>query len=313
MRKLLALATLLSLSGCGMFADDIASCNKPQPYQGSEELPPLQVPEGIDTPNTKGGMAIPAVKGEPPARPAGRCLDEPPDYYAKGVVPPTSPPTAGAASTSAAGEAGAAAAGDSLDVAMNGGRAWETRLGVTYQNKADADFEGGTTAEFATSTGFLVGIGYDLTSHFEVGANVSYDQRDYDASVAGDDPGEVFPVSGRLDTIGVVFDLTYNLMSGPFTPFLVAGVGWNWVDTRIATGPPQIGCWWNPWYGYVCTSFQDTKSVDGLAYQLGAGLRYHFNDSFSLSGSYRMSWVDFPNATSTPTFNSFNLILGWSF
>ncbi len=98
-------------------------------------------------------------------------------------------------------------------------------------------------------------------------------------------------------------------MTGRFTPFITTGVGWNFVDTNIPTAPPQVGCWWNPWYGYICQDFQETKNVDGFAYQLGAGLRYRLNKSLSLSGSYRMSWLDFPKADGTPTFDGFQLIL----
>ena len=66
-------------------------------------------------------------------------------------------------------------------------------------------------------------------------------------------------------------------MTGRFTPFITTGIGWNFVDTNIPTEPPQVGCWWNPWYGYICEGFQDTKNVDGFAYQLGAGMRYRVN------------------------------------
>ena len=77
---------------------------------------------------------------------------------------------------------------------MDDGRPWQTRLGINYKPTTNTDFDGGSTVEFNSSTGFLVGIGYDLSKHFEVGANFSYDERDYEARLAGDDPGEIFPV-----------------------------------------------------------------------------------------------------------------------
>jgi opacity protein-like surface antigen len=306
-RLLLLLPVCVFAGACSLLSDADSGCDERQPYQSAQETAPLRVPDGALPPDTRNALPIPQVTASEYPQEKGRCLDHPPVYSANAQA------SASGASPSTAGVAAPASDSGALDFGMNGGRAWETRLGVTYQLDASADFEGGTTAEFASSTGFMVGVGYDLTRHFEIGANFSFDQRSYDANIAGDVPGEVFPVSGRLDSLGVLFDLTYNFMTGPLTPFLVTGIGWNWVDTQIATQPPQIGCWWNPWYGYVCTSFQDTKTFDGLTYQLGAGLRYHLNDSFSLSGSYRMSWVDFANATSTPTFDGLNLILGWRF
>ncbi len=85
-----------------------------------------------------------------------------------------------------------------------GRRAWAP----TTSSTSDVDFDGGTTAEFNSSTGFLVGLGYDLSDHFEVGANFTFDERDFDASLAGDDPGEIFPVKGELESMGVMFNLT---------------------------------------------------------------------------------------------------------
>jgi len=190
---------------------------------------------------------------------------------------------------------------------------WETRLGLAFQNSADVDFEGGTTAELESGTGFRLGFGYHYTDNIEFGVNFGFDQVDYEAAVAGDDPGEFLGVKGELEYTSMMFDATWNMLSGPFSPFVVGALGWTWVDTNIATELPQTGCWWDPWWGYVCTSWQDTKTIDGLSYQLGVGARYDFSDTFAVHGSYRMTWVDFGNAEGTPDFDGFELSIGWKF
>jgi opacity protein-like surface antigen len=307
LKRLGCIAIVLPVAGCAWLPDAYSGCEESQPYQAAKQSEPLRVPSGADQPDTRAALRIPEVKSpELPPTP-GRCLDHPPAFGTNAQA------NAGAASPSAGEGVVPAAAGGAMELGMGSGKPWETRLGANYLNTTDIDFDGGTVAEFDSSFGFMVGIGYDLSDHFEVGANFTYFERDYDADIAGDVPGEVFPVSGGIDSMGAMFDLTYNMMTGPFTPFLVTGVGWNWVDTRIPTEPPQVGCWWNPWYGYICSGFQDTKTVDGLAYELGAGLRYRFNESVALSGSYRMVWVDFPKADGTPSFDGFQLVLGWGF
>lgn len=293
------IAIVLPVAGCAWLPDAYSGCDEAQPYQSSRQAEPLRVPAGGAQPDTRSALRIPEVTSpELPPEP-GRCLDHPPAYSTNSLATASAAPPA--------------AAGGELDFGMDGDRQWETRLGVNYLTTASTDFDGGTTAEFDSSFGFMVGIGYDLSKHFEIGANFSYDKRDFDADIAGDAAGEVFPVSGELDAMGAMFDLTYNLMAGSFTPFLVAGAGWNWVDTNIPTAPPQVGCWWNPWYGYICSGFQETKNVDGFTYMLGAGLRYRMNESLSLSGGYRMMWVDFPKAAGTPSYDAFQLVLGWGF
>ena len=302
-----SIACTLALSGCGVLPDAYSGCNEVQPYESAKETDPLRVPAGADQPDTRNALKIPELKSPELPQEPGTCLDHPPVFATK------SPAGTDATTASAAGVAEPAAADRALDVGMDDENPWQARLGANYQLTSNTDFDGGTTAEFNSSVGFSAGLGYDLSEHFEIGANLTFDERDFEANVAGDVAGEIFPITGRLETMGVMFDLTYYFLTGRLAPFVTTGVGWNWVDTNIPTQPPQVGCWWDPWYGYICEDFQDTKNVDGLSYQLGAGLRYRLNNSLSLNGSYRMNWVDFPKASGTPTFDGFQLILDWGF
>ncbi len=192
-------------------------------------------------------------------------------------------------------------------------RRWEAHAGLAFQQSSSADFKGGTTVDVHSGTDFLLGVGYNYSDHLAFGGSFSFDQKDYDAKVAGDTPGEVFPVKGSLDSMALMVDVTYYFLKGPLTPFLVGGLGWSKVDTNISTAPPDVGCWWDPWYGYLCTSFPNTKKIDGLAYELGLGLRYDINATWVADGTYKMKWVDFDNATGTPDFSAFLLSLGWKF
>ena len=195
---------------------------------------------------------------------------------------------------------------------------WETRLGIVFQNSADWDFEGGTTADIDSDTSFLIGASYHLNENLELGGNLSFGQTDYEADIVGDInndevPDSLFPVRGEYESTALMFDATWNFLPGQFTPFVTAGLGWSWIDTNIATEPPQTGCWWDPWWGYICTTFQDTKTLDGFTYGVGVGARYDFSDSLALSASYRMGWVDLDKADGTPDMDSFLLNLGWKF
>jgi opacity protein-like surface antigen len=129
----------------------------------------------------------------------------------------------------------------------------------------------------------------------------------------GEDPDNPRPIEGSLDTMSLMLDVAYTFLTGPLTPYVAGGLGWAWVDTNVATAPPEGGCWWHPWWGYICTSWQDTKTVDGLAYEVGLGVRYNFTDYLAADGAYRMRWMNFDSATSTPSFDTFQLNLVWKF
>jgi len=219
----------------------------------------------------------------------------------------------------------AAASGAGLTMSQEGGSQqkrlgstardgrWEARIGLTSANSTTIDFEGGTSADIDGGMGFTAGLAYHYSDRIQLGSTFTYDQKDYSAELAGDQP-EPFPIEGSLDSMTLMFDAAYNFLIGrPLTPFVSAGVGWTWVDTNIKTEPPEIGCWWNPWWGYICTSYQNTRTVDGLAYELGVGMRYDFSYNLVVDGSYKMRWVDFENATGSPSFDGFQLNLGWKF
>jgi outer membrane protein assembly factor BamD len=217
--------------------------------------------------------------------------------------------TAGAAGTAVDDGAG----GWQLGGAPPQAGQWEATVGLAAANSTSIDFEGGTTADIDNSFGFMAGAGYHFTDRLRFGSTFTYDQKDYSADVAGDSPGESYAIEGSLDTMSLMFDAAYTFLTGPITPYVVGGVGWAWVDTNIASAPPEVGCWWHPWWGYVCTSWQDTRTVDGLAYEVGIGMRYNFSSSLAADGAYRMRWMDFENATGTPSFDTLQLSLVWKF
>jgi opacity protein-like surface antigen len=176
-------------------------------------------------------------------------------------------------------------------------------------------FQRGHQGHFDSDTAFRAAFDYSYTDALQFGVSFGIGQRDYNAEIAGGGPniGAVYDVEGDLDFMTFLVNGTYNFLSGPFKPFVTGGIGWSWVDTNIATQPPQTGCWWDPWYGYICTTWQDTKTLDGLTYSAGIGARYDFSDAFAVHASYRMDWIDFSEADGTPSFDGFELSVGWKF
>ena len=81
-RVMLVVAVATLSNGCARLLHGFApDCHKPQEYQRAVQKPPLQVPAGLDTPNTTGALVIPTIGVTPP--PPGKhdqCMDVPPRY-----------------------------------------------------------------------------------------------------------------------------------------------------------------------------------------------------------------------------------------
>ena len=187
---------------------------------------------------------------------------------------------------------------------------WEFRLGPVFNESKDIKFDGGSTANLKSDTGFKFGAGYYVTDHLIVGGNFGWARSDFNGTVRGTNGASSFE-NGRVDLSTLMFDATYTLLEGPIKPFGVVGLGWNWASTNIASGPPQTGCWWDPWWGYICSGYQPTKGSTSFAYQVGAGVQFNFSRAFAVTADYRYTVIDLDNASSKPGISSIGLMFVW--
>jgi opacity protein-like surface antigen len=172
-------------------------------------------------------------------------------------------------------------------------RTWEVDLGAHWMRSETIDFRGGSTLKLDNDTGFGFGFAYNFNSQFSLGASFEGFEPDYHATIASADPSqEPDRFSGNVRLTTAMVDGTYYILPRSFTPYVSAGVGFTNVDTDIPRGPPLVGCWWDPWYGYVCDYFVRTKQEDEFSYRAEAGLRWDITPFFYVKGSYGRTWLD---------------------
>jgi opacity protein-like surface antigen len=191
---------------------------------------------------------------------------------------------------------------------------WDFGGELLYQFSKGVDFEGGSKADLDDDLGLALSFTYRFNSRFELLFGVDWNSVDYQADIApapvspgGPIVGTGFSVDGELEYWTPRVGVNFNLLEGDLTPYVTGGVGWSFIDTNIPEGRAQTSCWWDPWYGYVCGTFQDTKSFDQLTYNLGAGLRWDVGSSISLRFGYERHWLDLGEASGTPGFDQLKL------
>jgi outer membrane assembly lipoprotein YfiO len=193
---------------------------------------------------------------------------------------------------------------------------YELTLQPRYVASKDIDGNGGSKLALDPAFGFGLGFGYNLTDKFALHLDGSWARADYQATIAttdaGGNPTGPTTAAGTLDTATVALNLSYYVLEGPLAPFLVGGIGWTFVDSNIPSGPPQGVCWYDPWYGYVCTSYQNTYTRSYFSYNLGVGARWDVMSGLFLRGSVGLQWVDLGQAGSTD-FLGGRLDLGYMF
>ena len=178
----------------------------------------------------------------------------------------------------------------------------EIYLVPIFTNSQNYTFEGGTAVQTDTGRGLGFGFMHNVDAHWAAGVEVNWGEIDYRATVLPGPGNTMAPtkISGTILTSGLRFNGTYNLASGPLTPFLAANAGWTYIDTGIPDGLPQNVCWYYPWWGTYCGTVVPTKTTTKFSYGLGLGVRADIGRSFVVRGMVSQQYVDFSSYGTTP-------------
>lgn len=192
---------------------------------------------------------------------------------------------------------------------------WEFLFDVNYQDSYKVNFEGGSSANTDSDLGFSLGANYHYNNRLQLQFTFDWLRLDYDATIQSGDfpPNPSYGVRGEMESFTPRVNVVLNLLESNFTPYISGGIGWSFIDTNIPQGPPQTGCWWDPWWGYICQTYQNTRDTDELAYQAGVGVRWDVNRGLSLRLGYEKQWIDVGTATSTPGFDVIRFGLGYKY
>ena len=190
---------------------------------------------------------------------------------------------------------------------------WEFTLGTFYQLGTSIDGQEGSGIDTDNDFGLSVGGAFNFSDRLATRFGLQWAGVGYDAT-AMDEDGDLVDITGKYDSFTVSANLIYYLSEAQLSPYVGAGIGWTWIDTRIPNGPPYTWCWWDPWYGYVCSTSYPTETINAFSYQALAGLRYTFDsDRTFLQLGYTSQWMDFDSASGTPRFDVITLDFGWIF
>jgi opacity protein-like surface antigen len=210
--------------------------------------------------------------------------------------------------------AGVAALLLSVDVSAARKDKWEMTLQARYTDGTTFGFDGGATAELDDAFGWGFGIGYNFTDQLALSMDFSWSSMNYTATAeSADTPGTTRQITGRADTSSTQLNLTYYFSPERLTPFVAGGLGWTWVDSNIASAPPATGCWWDPWWGYVCYPYQPTYSATEFSYNAALGVRWDIRESFFLRASIGKQWIDLDKASGTPDITLGRFDIGFAF
>ena len=191
---------------------------------------------------------------------------------------------------------------------------WEVSISAIFQESKNIDGDGGSSLDVDSDFGFGFNFAYNWSDKLSFGMDFEFLQPDYKAILV-DDTGLLndLVIDHEMSQINYRFTGTFNMTEGPFTPFLEAGLGWSYFDSNVQDGPAQIGCWWHPWYGYICDDFYDTFDENLFSYGVGVGLRYEFGGGQFLKASYNYWEMDGMGQADDSALKAAAIEFGWIF
>lgn len=182
---------------------------------------------------------------------------------------------------------------------------WDFGADLIYQFSQDVDFDGGSAAALDDDLGVALSFNYRFTPRLELMIGLDWNQVDYDVTVAPGDAaaGLGFSATGELEYWTPRVGVNFNFLETDLTPYITGAIGWSFIDTNIPDAPPQSACWWDPWWGYYCGTYQSTRSIDELVYDIGVGVRWDVSSTLTLRFGYERHWLDLSEANGTPGFD----------
>ncbi|MCP5163693.1 MAG: porin family protein [Pseudomonadales bacterium] len=204
----------------------------------------------------------------------------------------------------------ATAATASAQTASHRSGNWEATIQLVANDSGSVNAEQQSKVEYDSAVGLGFGVAYNFDNNWALGFNLNWIEPDYKATLEDED-GELVKVDHKMTISSGQFAGVWNIMDGPFTPYLQAAMGWTYVDSNVSKTPPVTGCWWDPFWGYVCQNYYNTYDETSFSYGFGAGLRYEFNNGMFLKGSINRLYID--SNDFDPEVDTARLELGWLF
>jgi opacity protein-like surface antigen len=182
---------------------------------------------------------------------------------------------------------------------------------IPYLDSTSGDFQGGTRVNIDDTWGIGFGFDYFMSDSTSVGGTFTYAEPDYDVSLAREN-NTFNLLRGEMETMTFMGNVMHQFGDGKVRPYAFGQLGWVYVDSNIADGPPTTGgCWWDPWWGYTCTVFQDTKTSTEFAYGFGVGLRFNVSQGMFIDFNVANTWVDWEKAVSPDNTLTYRIGLGF--
>lgn len=190
---------------------------------------------------------------------------------------------------------------------------WEAGFHVAAYSSLSLSGFRGAAMEVESSLAYGFSGAYNFTDRIAVGMDATWRSPDYRATFAPDGPGAFSVLNATMDVARIQFKGIYYFLDSNVTPFVEAGYGWTRIDSNIIEGPPITGCWWDPWWGFICQTSYNTYAETEPTWGGAFGIRWDTRGDIALRGSIGSLTLDRGRGVDNSSVDTMQLEVVWRF
>lgn len=182
---------------------------------------------------------------------------------------------------------------------------------ITFDAPPASPTTTGVKIKMNDTTMWGFGMAYHVSNRWAVNAEFMWGNSEF----SGDLPtqsGGTFHVKQDASLGTGRLNATYTFTNKRFAPFVTGGIGYQHLKTELSNLPPSTVCWWDPWWGWICSTGTPQASETYFTWNLGAGVRWDITDSVFLKATVGATWLQYGGANKTTTQTEAIFALGWS-
>ncbi|MDH5172379.1 MAG: porin family protein [Gammaproteobacteria bacterium] len=167
---------------------------------------------------------------------------------------------------------------------------WDTSLMINWVEGESLNFDGDGEGTIKDSWGWGIGIHYNFDNHWNLGFDMAFNQPDYKVSYQDpDNPDRTIYIDHSAYRFDGQLNGQYNILRGPITPYLQAGLGWTYMDSNVVK---NYSYYCGGYYYPYCAAYANTFDDTSFSWNVGVGLRWDVTDEVFLKAAVIQQWID---------------------
>jgi opacity protein-like surface antigen len=156
------------------------------------------------------------------------------------------------------------------------------------------------------------GFAFHFSDYFSVHSDFMFGEATFNGNLPLQGGGTFYRSQDAFIQTGR-FNIDYNIINRRITPFLTAGLGYQYLETELHNAPPVGYCWWDPFYGYVCYYDHPVAWRTDFTWNAGGGVRWDITDHLFIKVTGGATWLEYSGSHGITTQLEGIFAIGWTF